>query len=170
PRTPLFPRSPAGPPPPGRPRPAAPRPPVHPGAAGRSARRTNPDEADKVVELLRDLWLQQPDSPTVGVVTFNQPQRDLIEDRIEEECQRDGALASRSTQERLRKEANQDVGFFVKNLENVQGDERDVMLFSTTFGPDATGNFVRRFGPLGALGGERRLNVAVTRARTQVLI
>jgi primosomal replication protein N'' len=146
------------------------RPIVYHAVGGRYDRRTNPDEADKVVELLRDLWLQQPDSPTVGVVTFNQPQRDLIEDRIEEECQRDGAFASRYTQERLRKEANQDVGFFVKNLENVQGDERDVMLFSTTFGPDAAGNFVRRFGPLGALGGERRLNVAVTRARTQVLI
>ncbi len=59
---------------------------------------------------------------------------------------------------------------FVKNVENVQGDERDVILFSTTFGRNAQGTFRRNFGVLGQTGGERRLNVAITRARQQVVI
>jgi len=73
-------------------------------------------------------------------------------------------------QESERKIDNQDVGFFVKNLENVQGDERDVILFSTTFGRDENGVFYRRFGPVGAYGGQRRLNVVVTRAKQQVIV
>src|SRR5205085_7008308 len=59
-------------------------------------------------------------------------------------------------------------GLFVKNLENVQGDERDHMIISTTYGPDKSGRFYRRFGPLGMPGGGRRLNVLVTRAREAV--
>ena len=58
----------------------------------------------------------------------------------------------------------------VKNLENIQGDERDVMLFSVTFGPDITGKLTMNFGPLNNSGGERRLNVAVTRARRELHI
>ncbi len=133
-------------------------------------RRTNPQEATKVVQLLKDFWAQEGLAPTIGVVTFNQPQRELIEDVIDEECQRDEAFAAWYEREKNRKEDNQDVGFFVKNLENVQGDERDVMIFSTTFGRDSSGQFYRRFGPVGAKGGERRLNVAVTRAKKQVIV
>src|SRR5205823_956190 len=59
-------------------------------------------------------------------------------------------------------------GLFVKNLENVQGDERDHIIISTTYGPDPSGRFYRRFGPLGRAGGGRRLNVLVTRAREEV--
>jgi len=69
-----------------------------------------------------------------------------------------------------RDDRNQDASFFVKNLENVQGDERDIMIFSTTFGKDTDGRFYRRFGPVGARGGERRLNVAVTRAKKQIIV
>ena len=59
-------------------------------------------------------------------------------------------------------------GLFVKNLENVQGDERDHMIISTTYGPQKDGKFYQRFGPLAAGGGGRRLNVLVTRARQEV--
>jgi hypothetical protein len=62
------------------------------------------------------------------------------------------------------------MGFFVKNVENVQGDERDVIIFSSTFGRNAQGTFRRSFGVLGQAGGERRLNVAVTRARKKVIL
>ena len=62
------------------------------------------------------------------------------------------------------------MGFFVKIFENVQGDERDIIVFSTTFGPDEHKVFRKRFGALGQVGGERRLNVAVTRAREKVVI
>lgn len=133
-------------------------------------RRTNAEEAKQVVRLLKETWNADGQVPTVGVVTFNRPQRDLIEDLLDEECLRDASFRVRYEQEVGREEDNQDVGFFVKNLENVQGDERDVMVFSTTFGRDASGRFFRRFGPVGANGGERRLNVAVTRAKQQVIV
>ncbi len=146
------------------------RPIVYHDVGGLYADRTNRQEADKVVQLLKDFWAREGPAPTIGVVTFNQPQRELIEDLIAEECQRDEAFEPRYAQEKARKEGNQDVGFFVKNLENVQGDERDVMIFSTTFGRDSSGRFFRRFGPVGATGGERRLNVAVTRAKSRVIV
>jgi len=133
-------------------------------------RRTNKAEAEYVVRILRDLWTAERACPTVGVVTFNQPQRDMIEDFLEQECLRDSGFEVQYRQEIAREEDNQDVGFFVKNLENVQGDERDVMIFSTTFGRNGDGRFYRRFGPVGAAGGERRLNVAVTRAKQQVIV
>jgi hypothetical protein len=133
-------------------------------------RRTNADEARSVVAVLKEMWLGGNGSPTIGVVTFNQPQRDLIENMLEDECLRDKAFDARYQQELSRQDENQDVGFFVKNLENVQGDERDVMIFSTTFGRDGNQRFYRRFGPVGAMGGERRLNVAVTRAKQQVIV
>ena len=132
--------------------------------------RTNRHEAQKVVELLKGIWLDDSGPPTVGVVTFNKPQQELIEDIIEEECTKDRIFGESYERQRARIEGNQDVGFFVKNLENVQGDERDVMIFSTTFGRDPTGHFYRRFGPVGASGGERRLNVAVTRAKQKVIV
>ncbi|QDU62012.1 hypothetical protein Pan216_28780 [Planctomycetes bacterium Pan216] len=132
--------------------------------------RVNRREAESVVETLRELWMSQASPPTVGVVTFNQPQRELIEDVLEEACASDDELDAHYKRELAREEEGQDVGFFIKNLENVQGDERDVMIFSTTFGRDTEGRFYRRFGPVGAVGGERRLNVAVTRAKRQVII
>jgi primosomal replication protein N'' len=146
------------------------RPIVYHDVGGLYSRETNQQEARKVIQLLREIWLPEGLVPTVGVVTFNRPQRELIEDLLQEECQRDEAFAIRCDQERGRKENNQDVGFFVKNLENVQGDERDVMIFSTTFGRDSTGRFFRRFGPVGTKGGERRLNVAITRAKKRVIV
>jgi hypothetical protein len=136
---------------------------------GLYSRRTNKQEAAKVIELLKGFWAQEA-TPTIGVVTFNRPQRDLIENLIEEECLRDESFAIRYEQERDRKDSNQDVGFFIKNLENVQGDERDLMIFSTTFGREGSGRFYRRFGPVGLTGGERRLNVAVTRAKKKVIV
>lgn len=136
---------------------------------GEYRHRTNVAEAKRVVEIVKELW-RGGSSPTVGVVTFNQPQRELIEDLLEEECERDAEFASRYECEIARRGQNQDVGFFVKNLENVQGDERDLMIFSTTFSADASGRFYRRFGPVGAVGGERRLNVAVTRAKVKVIV
>jgi hypothetical protein len=72
--------------------------------------------------------------------------------------------------ERGRTADGEDVGFFVKNLENVQGDERDWIVFSTTFGRDENGVFKRVFGVLNQQGGERRLNVAVTRAKRKVML
>lgn len=133
--------------------------------------RTNPTEADRVVALLEQLWLsgsQEP--PTTGVVTFNRDQADLIEQRLELRAEESEAFRRAFIRETERQVAGEDMGFFVKNVENVQGDERDHILFSTTFGRNAAGTFRRNFGVLGQSGGERRLNVAITRARQRITI
>jgi primosomal replication protein N'' len=135
------------------------------------ADQTNPGEANAIVNYLRNLWLKDDvNIPTAGVVTFNIHQRDAILDALKLEAERDRIFADILTREENRKDGEEDIGFFVKNLENVQGDERDIMIFSTTFGRRADGKFARFFGPLSQNGGQRRLNVAVTRARDRIEI
>jgi primosomal replication protein N'' len=133
--------------------------------------RTNRAEAERVVNYVGALWSKHGTSaPSVGVVTFNRDQADLIEEVLEERAERDPRFRAAYTREMQRVEDGEDVGFFVKNVENVQGDERDIIVFSTTFGRNPQGAFRRYFGVLGQSGGERRLNVAVTRARRKIAI
>jgi hypothetical protein len=131
--------------------------------------RTNEDEAQKVVSLLARIW-KEAGPPSIGVVTFNRDQADLIEQRLEERAEDDGAFRAAYRRELGRTEQGEDMRFFVKNVENVQGDERDHIIFSTTFGRNRDGAFRRYFGVLGQGGGERRLNVAVTRARRKITV
>ncbi len=131
--------------------------------------QTNQKEATDVVEYLSGLW-EDPSPPSVGVVTFNRKQADAIEDALEDRAENDTAFRDALMRERERAENGEDMGFFVKNVENVQGDERDVIVFSTTFGRNEHGGFRKSFGALGHAGGEWRLNVAVTRAREKVVI
>lgn len=128
--------------------------------AGLGTLGTNPVEAraivDSVVRRVNDPLTRD---ESIGVVTFNVPQRDLVLDLLED-C--GDPLVTR----RLVPGSD---GIFVKNLENVQGDERDVVLFSTAFSKRSDGRpMPMNFGPLSRTGGERRLNVAVTRARKEV--
>jgi hypothetical protein len=133
--------------------------------------QTNPEEAKCVAEVLRDIWASAGATPpTIGVVTFNRKQADLIEEVLEDRAEGDPAFRAALARERERVEGGEDMGLFVKNVENVQGDERDVIVFSSTFGRNAQGTFRRSFGVLGQTGGERRLNVAVTRARQKVIL
>src|SRR5688572_1446375 len=129
--------------------------------------RENPGEADKVVELVREL-LKGRNPPSIGIACFNLQQRDLIVEKLDEAAVEDEKFAQKLSDARNRAGDSSFEGLFVKNLENVQGDERDVMIISTTYGPDESGRFYRRFGPLGRAGGGRRLNVLVTRARQAV--
>lgn len=131
--------------------------------------QTNLKEATDVVEYLSELW-EDPSPPSLGVVTFNRKQADAIEDALEDRAENDSAFREALMRERERTEQGEDMGFFVKNVENVQGDERDIIVFSTTFGRNEHGAFRKSFGALGHAGGERRLNVAVTRAREKVVI
>lgn len=121
--------------------------------------RTNPVEADAIVQEVLARFAAVDDEPSIGIVTFNMPQRDLIETRLRE-VGNDAVLESLDDPE----------GLFVKNLENVQGDERDTIFFSIGFSADAKGEVPLNFGPLNREGGERRLNVAVTRARAEVVV
>lgn len=133
--------------------------------------QSNQQEAEQVAITLADIW-QQPyaQRPSVGVVTFNQKQAQLIQNVLEAKAEQDEGFRQAYYEEQQRLEDDEDMSFFVKNVENVQGDERDVIIFSTTFGRNRQGTFRRNFGILGQQGGERRLNVAITRARKQVMI
>lgn len=100
---------------------------------------------------------------TIGVVTFNSEQQALIEDLLDEERRKDISLEPYFAEIELEP-------VFVKNLESVQGDERDIMYFSITYGPDIHGAVSMNFGPMNRDGGERRLNVAITRARHELRV
>ena len=100
---------------------------------------------------------------TIGVVTFNTEQQSLIEDLLDEERRKDPSIEPYFLESQLEP-------IFVKNLESVQGDERDVMYFSITYGPSIDGTMPMNFGPMNQKGGERRLNVAITRARQELRV
>ena len=134
------------------------------GVYDRGGSRTNRAEAEAIVAAIERHYLDPAmRRQSIGVVTFNQAQQALIENLLDARRRAspklDQAIAQSSVEP-----------LFVKNLENVQGDERDVILFSITYGPDATGKVALNFGPLNQDGGHRRLNVAVSRARHQVVI
>lgn len=134
------------------------------GIYDRGKTRTNRAEAEAVVAGIEahyesDKWRDK----TIGVVTFNQPQQALIETLLDAR-----RLASQKLDSAIAEDLREPL--FVKNLENVQGDERDVIFFSTTYGKDAAGRMTMNFGPLNSEGGQRRLNVAISRARERVVI
>jgi len=114
---------------------------------------------DEIIFRLSDPVLQK---RSIGVVTFSSVQQILIEDLLTE------IFASRPDLENIA--INNDEPLFIKNLENVQGDERDVILFSVCYGPDQEGKVSLNFGPINREGGWRRLNVAVSRARYEMKV
>lgn len=132
------------------------------GVYDRGGRRDNQREADVVVERVVQHFLETPER-SLGVVAFSVAQQRAIEDRLELYRKGHPETDQYFDEDRLE-------GFFVKNLETVQGDERDVIVFSIAYGRDKNGEFKMFFGPLNFSGGERRLNVAVTRAREKVLV
>lgn len=125
--------------------------------------RQNKAEARAVVkEIARRLEDTQLRQKSIGVVTFSVAQQGLVEDLLSD------LFVAHPELEALALDCGEPL--FVKNLENVQGDERDVILFSVGYGPDAEGRVSMNFGPLNREGGERRLNVAVSRARYEMII
>ena len=90
--------------------------------------------------------------PSIGIACFNITQRDLIIDKLEELAESDPAFGKSLAEARTRRVGGSFQGLFVKNLENIQGDERDHIIISTTYGPDEKGKFYKRFGPLGRAG------------------
>ncbi len=129
--------------------------------------RTNRGEAEALVEeLVRRL--RDPKGPrhSYGVVTFSQAQQMLVEDLLDEKRREHPEIEVHFGDE----PPVEGEPVIVKNLESVQGDERDVILFSICYGPDEKGRVSMNFGPLNRDGGERRLNVAITRAKHEVLV
>jgi superfamily I DNA and/or RNA helicase len=138
------------------------------GVYDRAGTATNRAEAEAIVaEIVRRLTDADACAAnrSIGVVTFSVAQQTLVQDLFDEALDRDARV-----REGLAESAKLGDPVFIKNLENVQGDERATMLFSICYGRDASGALYHNFGPLNLSGGERRLNVAVTRAREKVVI
>lgn len=124
-------------------------------------RGVNRQEAKEVVkEIVRRLKDKELRTHSIGVITFNEAQQNVIDDLLDKELSKLNDINVEPGGEKI----------FIKNLENVQGDERDVILFSTTYGPDKNGTVSLNFGPLSLKKGERRLNVAVSRGREEMIV
>jgi very-short-patch-repair endonuclease len=134
-----------------------------PGCYDKGKSRTNTAEAQAIAgEIERRLSDPELRQHSIGVVTFSSVQQTLVEDLIGE------LFVKRPDLEQAALDRAEPL--FIKNLENVQGDERDVILFSICYGPDKAGHVSMNFGPLNRKGGERRLNVAVSRARQEMAV
>jgi hypothetical protein len=131
--------------------------------------RRNAGEARYIAGLVRGL-LETANGKTLGVVAFSEAQQAEITSAIRELTDEDAAFAARYEAELEREEDGQFVGLFVKNLENVQGDERDIMIISVCYGPAANGRMIMNFGPINKTGGEKRLNVIFSRAKHHIAV
>lgn len=131
-----------------------------------TSERNNPKEAEEVVKLVLSLLENRTSNETIGIVTFNINQKSLIQDLLED--------ASNTTlneeMNRVNEKTNHDESLFVKNIENVQGDERDIIIFSIGYAKNHEGLLKASFGLLNNQGGENRLNVAVTRAKRKIFV
>lgn len=131
------------------------------GVYRRGAGRDNPIEAEKVIDRIEHHRRHHPHM-SIGVVTLSSAQADAVMAALERRAREDGVLADLLTStDRLS-------GFFVKSIENVQGDERDLIILSIGYGRDETGKVYNNFGAINTKSGWRRLNVAITRARRRV--
>lgn len=133
------------------------------GIYDKGGKRSNRQEAETIVaDIVERLLSPNHANYSIGVIAFSQVQQNLIEDLLTEQLDKD---------KKLREAADEMYEpIFVKNLENVQGDERDIILFSIGYGPDKDGKVSMNFGPLNNAGGEKRLNVAVSRARREMVV
>lgn len=124
----------------------------------------NEEEVDKVLEILERI---EPDSlgkyPSIGIATFNITQRNFIKRKIIQRQTEDEAFHERIVE-------METAGLFIKNLENIQGDERDIIILSTTYGRKRDGRFVQSFGPINHSKGYKLLNVIITRAKEKIYV
>ena len=125
--------------------------------------RRNPLEAERVVDAVLQHMLVKP-TDTLGVVTMNFEQRELIEELLDQRLRSDSFSKAW-----IESREGTPEPFFIKNLENVQGDERDVVFISVTYGKDSRGNLFQRFAGVNTKTGHRRLNVLISRARKRTV-
>lgn len=130
----------------------------------------NKAEATKIIEMLKDFFRTRRENESIGILTFNAAQRDLINDMLDDECAKDPLFNKVVGTELSRFDNGEDMSLFIKNIETVQGDERDVVMFSIGYAPNPEGKMTQRFGWLNNQGGENRLNVAISRAKRKIHI
>ena len=138
--------------------------------AGKWLDRKNVQEAKKIVEVLKDIFATRKNNESIGIITFNADQQSCIADMIDKECSKDHEFRSHILKEKIRFENGEDTSLFIKNLENVQGDERDIIIFSIGYAENELGRIYTNFGSLSSEGGENRLNVAITRAKSKIIV
>ncbi len=138
--------------------------------AGKWIDRRNPEEAKRVASLLSDIFKTRKNNESIGIITFNSEQQSCINDELDALAAKDAEFRETLYRERRRIDGGEDTSLFVKNLENVQGDERDIIIFSIGYAENESGKVYTSFGSLSMEGGENRLNVAITRARTKIIV
>ncbi|WGM37497.1 AAA domain-containing protein [Caulobacter sp. NIBR1757] len=131
--------------------------------------RGNQPEAHYIAGLVREL-LKRETGLSLGIVAFSEAQQGEIEDALEALAEEDADFAARLEREYVREDDDQFNGLFVKNLENVQGDERDIILLSICYAPGPDGRMLMNFGPINQRGGEKRLNVIFSRAKHRMAV
>lgn len=132
-------------------------------------KRRNRPEAEYVAEMVRALLMEKT-QVSIGIVAFSEAQQDEIEAALRRLAARDLAFQERLEAEFEREQDGQYVGLIVKNLENIQGDERDVIILSVCYAPGPDGRMLMNFGPINQAGGEKRLNVAFSRAKHHMAV
>jgi len=131
--------------------------------------RRNEAEARYIAQTVREM-LRRETGLSLGIVAFSEAQQGAIEDALDVLAQEDADFALRLEREYVREDDDQFNGLFVKNLENVQGDERDVIILSICYAPGPDGKMLMNFGPINQRGGEKRLNVIFSRARHRMAV
>jgi predicted DNA-binding WGR domain protein len=131
--------------------------------------RRNAQEAAYIAGLVRRI-LEREEGQSIGIIAFSEAQQAEIEAALAALAEEDAEFARRLELEQEREEDEQFVGLLVKNLENIQGDERDVIIMSVCYGPARDGKIRMNFGPINMSGGQKRLNVAFSRARCQMAL
>jgi len=132
-------------------------------------KRSNQDEAQYIAEMVREM-LRREISESIGIVAFSQEQQHTIEDALTKLTSSDKHFEQQLEENYNRTEDGQFIGLFVKNLENVQGDERDIIIMSVCYGFDAKKKMIMNFGPINKKGGEKRLNVIFSRAKKHMAV
>jgi len=131
--------------------------------------RKNSQEAYYIAHQVRAI-LARNTGLSIGIVAFSEAQQNEIDSALTQLADQDETFRAQLADEVEREEDGQFCGLFVKNLENVQGDERDIMILSICYGPDAKGKMRMNFGPINRTGGEKRLNVIFSRAKRHMVI
>ena len=140
---------------------------------GTYSERRNKDEAQYIASLTRAILLNKArakNPQTIGIVAFSEAQQNEIDSALRGLAADDELFARALEAEQDREEDGEFLGLFVKNLENVQGDERDIIILSICYGNDPTGKMRMNFGPINKGGGEKRLNVIFSRAKENVVV
>jgi superfamily I DNA and/or RNA helicase/predicted DNA-binding WGR domain protein len=132
-------------------------------------KRSNQDEADYIARMVREL-LKGRVKESIGIVAFSQEQQQTIEDALSVLARADKEFEQLLEEAYIRTEDDQFVGLIVKNLENIQGDERDIIILSVCYGFDSRKKMLMNFGPVNKKGGEKRLNVIFSRAKKHMAV